>query len=277
MEMDSPENLSKFNKSSNTFLANFVFDDPGKSDPNASISVGSFSEAIHGPKTQKLRNGYCRRSDGSLYVAAETPMLECTGEMFEWWFSYCDSAEKYLIWHPRDHVHGHWCEEYNRTPLLQRKRGHYIGKSHIVEEHVGGELQKLRIDFKDPSEYVDVSEFERHSITACLCARVHVKEGLLGYLAVGHMIHIFQESEEGSQLHSHFWLGDIHSTGLPISSLVNLIGNTKAFRKMRASQSMAFGLLKHCIEEMSCLARFLPQLYEEYDSFPKTSSKALNA
>jgi len=270
MEKECQENFSlKKNKdcmkdileiSKNT-LHRKQFSDPGVSTSEYFVSLSNCS--IQKPWSQKLKYGYSRSQDGTVYVVCHIPMPECSGEMFEWWFSFCDNDEKYQLWHPQDHVYGHWCDAYNSIPVGERVRGHHINKSHSVQEYVGGQLQHLRIDFKDPSCYLNVSEFQENEITACLCARVFIKEGPLGYIAVGHMIHIFRESTtEGNHLYSQFWLGDVHSES-KLSPLINFIGNTKIFRKIRAPTCLASGLLRHSSEEMACLANFLPALFKK--------------
>ena len=64
--------------------------------------------------------------------------------MIAWWFGYLETTEQYKWWHPQDHV---WCEWKG-----ERGTGRYIGGEHHVHEFIGGELQKLRIRFREPAE-----------------------------------------------------------------------------------------------------------------------------
>lgn len=95
-------------------------------------------------------------------------IVTCLGggmQMLDWWFSsFCDRDERYRWWHPIDHVRGRWSDDYYRVPEGQRKPGHYLGCSHIVEEFLGGPsgaLQHLELQFKDPRDYgLDPQRFQ---------------------------------------------------------------------------------------------------------------------
>ena len=56
------------------------------------------------PSPLKLETGYERLPDGVLHVACRTDLHGCTGEMFEWWFRFRPDTQKYIWWHPVDHV-----------------------------------------------------------------------------------------------------------------------------------------------------------------------------
>ena len=52
-----------------------------------------------------LENGFTTLGDGQTMVAVRTNMPGCTGAMFEWWMGWHTvEAERYKLWHPRDHV-----------------------------------------------------------------------------------------------------------------------------------------------------------------------------
>jgi hypothetical protein len=116
------------------------------------------------PGYTDLESGYRRLDDGQLHVAAWTTMFGCKGRMVEWWFGFLRNTEQYKWWHPRDHV---WCEW-----VGERGTGRFVGGTHRVHEVIGGELQKLRIHFREPAEYLDVSRFEAAGISAIVCGRV---------------------------------------------------------------------------------------------------------
>jgi hypothetical protein len=191
-----------------------------------------------------LESGFVRLPDGQLHVAAWTTMFGCKGRMVEWWLGFLETTEQYKWWHPKDHV---WCEW-----LGERGTGDFIGGEHHVHEYVGGELQKLKINFRDPAEYLDAARLAEAGITAAACARV----GLLGSpVWAGHIIHLCRDTDYGCEMRSRFWLGDVDPPELApdAKSRANLFPD-----------SVGEGLLKHCHEEMSYLAGFLPELYSQH-------------
>jgi len=191
-----------------------------------------------------LESGYVRLADGQLHVAAWTTMFGCKGRMVEWWLGFLETTEQYKWWHPKDHV---WCEW-----IGERGTGKFIGGEHHVHEYVGGELQKLKIHFRDPAEYLNTARFAEAGITAAACARV----GLLDApVWAGHIIHLCRDTEYGCEMRSRFWLGDTDPAGLAPDAEA---------RKNLFPDSAGGALLKHCHEEMSYLAGFLPELYSQH-------------
>jgi hypothetical protein len=191
-----------------------------------------------------LETGYLRLPSGELHVAAWTTMFGCTGRMVEWWFGFLETTEQYKWWHPRDHV---WCEW-----VGERDTGHFIGGTHHVHEYIGGELQKLKIHFRDPAEYLDVTRFGEAGVTAAVCARV----GLLDSpIWAGHLVHLCRDTDYGCEMRSRFWLGDFD----PPELAPDAAARTNAF-----PDTTGEGLVKHCHEEMSYLAGFLPGLYSQH-------------
>lgn len=190
-----------------------------------------------------LETGYTRLSDGQLHVAAWTTMFGCKGSMVEWWFGYLETTEQYKMWHPKDHV---WCEW-----VGERGGGNFIGGTHNVHEYIGGELQKLRINFRDPQEYLDTTILAESDVTAAICARVGPLDAPIW---AGHLIHLCRDTDYGCEMRSRFWLGDVDPP--------ELIPDRQARIDM-FPDSAGEGLLKHCHEEMSYLAGFLPKLHSE--------------
>lgn len=189
-----------------------------------------------------LETGYQRLEDGTLLVAALTMMPGCKGHMIEWWFGYMETTEQYRLWHPKDHVWTEWDEH--------RKPGRYIGAAHHVHEYVGGNLQKLKIRFRDPSELLDTSRFDEAGIGGAICART----GLLDApIWMGHLIHLCRDTDDGCEMRSRFWLGDVDPPDL---------APTPERKIEMVPDVVAEPLLNHCIEEMRTLASFLPELYE---------------
>lgn len=188
-----------------------------------------------------LESGWLRLPGGQLHVAGWTTMPGCTGRMVEWWFGYIETTEQYGWWHPRDHV---WCEWEG-----ERGTGRYIGGTHRVHERIGGELQKLRIHFRDPGDYLDTSRFEEAGISAAICGRV----GLLDApVWTGHLIHLCRDTDYGCEMRSRFWLGDLDPPDL---------ASDREARLALLPDRLGEGLQVHCHEEMTYLAGFLPGLY----------------
>ena len=58
-------------------------------------------------------------------MAVRTDLHGCTGEMFEWWFRFRPDTQKYIWWHPVDHISSEWIEGTTDT---------HVGSIHVVEE-----------------------------------------------------------------------------------------------------------------------------------------------
>lgn len=201
----------------------------------------SQADALLEPGTLDLESGYRRLPDGQLHVAAWTTMFGCSGRMVEWWFGYLETTEQYKWWHPRDHV---WCEWKG-----ERGTGRFIGGEHHVHEYIGDDLQKLRIRFREPSEYLDVDRFADAGISAAVCARVGALEAPVWS---GHLIHLCRDTDYGCEMRSRFWLGDMDPSE---------IASDAETRTRLFPDRVGAALQQHCHEEMSYLAGFLPDLY----------------
>jgi len=109
-----------------------------------------------------MGSGWLRFEDGSAHVAARTHMIGCTGAMVAWWFSFIQTTDQYLWWHPRDHVFSDWDGP--------RGTGTYVGGTHLVHEYISGRIHKLKINFRDPSAILDTSRFEQAGVSAVVYA-----------------------------------------------------------------------------------------------------------
>ena len=126
---------------------------------------------------------------------------------------------------PHDHLVGDWDEHW--------RPGHYIGASHLVHEYIGDEITKLRITFREPSDFFDTTKFAEAKVGVAVCGNV----GLLEEdVQLGHLIHFVRDTDFGCEMRSRFWLFD-------------------------AEEKLGRNLMKHCIEEMGNLADLLPGLY----------------
>mmetsp|Transcript_17215 Transcript_17215/g.25508 ORF Transcript_17215/g.25508 Transcript_17215/m.25508 type:complete len:276 (-) Transcript_17215:54-881(-) len=226
------------------------------------------SNKILDPEFEDLKIGWSRSQNGMLYIACDTKMENCSGKMLSWWFRFCDNTTKYKWWHPIDHLEGTWTKEYLEVAEKDRVDGHHIGQSHIVKEKINGKASDLKIDFKPSSHYFDTTLFEGANVTALVCARINVLDWMVGEAAIGHLSHLIIENGEdgGCLMKSRFWIGDIAKDDCNFLTkfIVKNVANSKAVRNIRMPASLATGILKHCREEMSCLASILPTLYSEY-------------
>jgi len=188
-----------------------------------------------------IESGHLRLDDGTLHVASRTTMPGCKGRMIDFWFGFLRTTEHYEWWHPTDHV---WCEW-----VGERGTGRYVGGTHRVHEYIGGELTKLAIQFRPPSEYLDVSRFGEAGVSTAVCARV---APLDAPIRVGHLVHLVRDTDYGCEMRSRFWLGDVDPPS---------VAPTPEARRQLFPDRIGAGLHRHCNEEMAYLAAFLPGLY----------------
>jgi len=193
-----------------------------------------------------------RMPDGTYMIAVRTPMPGVSAAMVKWWFTdYMQTTEHYKRWHPKDHV---WMDWENKVP------GEIVGASHLVHEYIGGEMNKLRIQFVPAEELFGYNPNNENMFV--LCAR----PGLLETPVYGgKMCHIVRNNETGAEMRSRFWLGHVarRDGDATVGSIEGVIGNTALARVLGVRPADAEGLKKHAIEEMSTLASFLPQLYAQ--------------
>ena len=189
-------------------------------------------------------DGYKVLPGGIGFVAAKTEMPGCSAAMVEWWFSNLRTTEQYILWHPKDHV---WCE------WKGDENGTYVGGTHLVHERLGHEaVEKLKINFRDPGDILDKGLFEKAGVSAAIYGR----GGPIGIpIWSGHVLHVVYDHADGCTMRSRFWIGDV-SPAIPIF--------TGLLRKKIASPYALEGLHRHCKEEMSTLAGFLPEYFENH-------------
>lgn len=197
-----------------------------------------------------FETGVHRQPNGVYRVRALTRMPGVRAEMVEWWFAdYMQTTEHYIRWHPTAHV---WMDWENKVP------GEIIGASHLVHEYIGEDLQKLRIQFVDPSNYL--GELEDRDDRFIVCARVGELEEPINFTT---MCHIIRDTEFGAEMRSVFWLGHISARdgNENVFSVQGLIGNSWLARQLLVDDQLAVDLMTHAIQEMGNLGDFLPDLY----------------
>lgn len=203
------------------------------------------------PAPLPVEAGYERLPGGALHVACRTDLHRCTGEMFEWWFRFRPDTQKYIWWHPVDHVSSNWIVPDSNT---------HIGSTHLAEEYFTGlPPEKLSIQFRDPHEFFSAPQYERAReegrVSAAICGRVgfgfEPPKDEAGRVLGGRIIHLGRDTEWGCTLRSHFFLGhDLPALGRDPDEVEQLFPD-------------AFGqaLLMHCYNEFTFLSRFLPSLF----------------
>jgi DAPG hydrolase PhiG domain len=203
------------------------------------------------PAPMPLEMGYERLANGVLHVACRTDLHGCTGEMFEWWFRFRPNTQQYTWWHPLDHISSEW---------LEAQEGTHIGAIHKVEERFGaGPPVQLLIQVREPGEFFSAdalaSARANHAVSGMVCGRGgeswQAPRDPAGRVMGTRLFHICRDTEWGSVLRSHFFLGwDLPSIGKSPDQIAQMIPDP-----------VAPALLGHCYNEFSFLSRFLPSLF----------------
>ena len=192
-----------------------------------------------------------RLPDASYLVAVRTPMLEIKADMVRWWFSdFLKTTEHYNWWHPEDHV---WMDWENKI------LGKITGSSHLVHEYIGKNLNKLRIQFVNSSEFFGYDANDEDTLV--ICARVGYLEEELN---IAKMCHVVRNTLSGAEMRTRFWLGHVtRRDGNKTSpSIQGLIGNMALTRLLVLNEQRAEDLKNHAEQEMTYLAELLPSLYK---------------
>lgn len=203
------------------------------------------------PTPMALETGFERLPNGVLHVACRTDMHGCTGEMFEWWFRFRPDTQKYIWWHPVDHVYSDW---------IGGTAGTHVGSIHKVEEYFTGlPAEKLLVQFREATEFFDAAAYEaaraEKRVTAAVCGRVGMgwEAPALpdGRLLGGRLLHIGRDTPWGCALRSHFYLGqDLPEVGKSPQEIREMVPD-----------ELGIALLQHCYNEFTFLSRFVPSLF----------------
>jgi hypothetical protein len=205
--------------------------------------------ALLDPRPLPLETGVQRLHSGQLLVAARSDMHHCTGAMFEWWFRFAPDTQKYLWWHPIDHISSDWRDTNPQT---------HIGSMHVITERFGGgPAQDLLVRFVDPAELFGAEAVaaagERGDVSAIVF-------GYAGFAARGtdeqgrphgvRLLHVARDTPWGMVLRTRFWMGVDGPEPVP--------------------EEIGLALMQHSGTEWHYLSRFLPSLYiaENRDRIP---------
>ncbi|URM98890.1 hypothetical protein LUW76_33705 [Actinomadura madurae] len=207
--------------------------------------------ALLDPAPLALETGYERLPDGSLHVAVRTDMHGCTGEMFEWWFRWRCDTQKYVWWHPIDHLSSDWAGTLDP--------GTHIGSEHLVTERLTGlPAQDLLVQFRDPTEFFDTVAYDEArksgAISAAVVGRVgfgHNPERVDGAVVGSRLLHVCRDTESGLALRSHFFMGaDLPALHLSPTEI-----------EAQVPDELGRALVQHAYNEFTFLSRFLPSLF----------------
>lgn len=198
-----------------------------------------------------LESGVAAYDDGFRTVCALTRMPGSRAKMVDWWFGWLGGTEQYKLWHPDDHLFSDWEE---------RQAGTYIGSSHLVHEYLGGAdgpVYRLRINFRDPTEFFDAARYRGFGGVA-VCAKIGSLDAPIN---LGRMTHFVRDTDYGCEMRSRFFLGHVESRD-PAKPFTQ--EETDTIRRTAVTEELARRLHRHATEEMGYLAEFLPILYRQY-------------
>lgn len=153
-----------------------------------------------------------------------TDIIEISGEM----------RQRYLIWHPRDHISMTYLRPGNDGSNFQ------TGAVIRIKEMFNGE-RRNKLNIKAKVEFLDESGFAHH-------------ETILG-LQVARIDYTFNEVSEGTIYENKMTIGRAGKG--PLSWLINRIIQPLVFPKRKG-----IAWLKHNVEEVGNFQFFLPEMYK---------------
>jgi DAPG hydrolase PhiG domain len=208
-----------------------------------------------------LENGYTRLNTGEVFAAVLTRMPRVDEKMIDWWFGWHYlEHERYKLWHPRAHVANGAQKMISDDPSLS-DREKYLNNPNYVTEYIGSRLQRVAITFAEPSTYFDVSRFQKGNIGTVICGTIAFRKAPVKF---GVLMHLIRRTEDGCEMRSRFWLGNLSIQAWSPAHPVNRMLGSNQLTKYSLPLAMGRDLLVHCAMEMNHLASFLPALYEDY-------------
>jgi hypothetical protein len=199
-----------------------------------------------------------RQPDGTLFVACSTEMPGVTPDMWDWWFGWHGyTSERYQLWHPKAHLRSAMREDRRQVP---GDRDRWIGNVSYVDEYIGPKLQRLAIAFQPPRSF-GLDQAVVDTVGTAICARTALRRV---HLYGGYLIHLVRTTPTGSEMLSRFWLGHIEAPIPGIRRPLDAILNSGFVRSRLLPDDDGLNLLRHCSDEMSHLARILPELHQRF-------------
>lgn len=206
-----------------------------------------------------------RLPDGQLVVTCLTEMPGVSSRMWDWWFSWHSyTSERYRLWHPDDHVAASLAEDRRHVDSI---RDRWVGNTSYVDEYIGGRLQRLAIRFVTPAT-VGLDPARVDEIGLAICARTVLRRERL---AAGHLVHLVEDTSDGSRMHSRFRIGDAESEVPVVGPVLSRIASSATVRRRRLTDQAGLALLLHCAQEMNHLASFLPELFDRFGNESTTT------
>eukprot|EP01031_Cornospumella_fuschlensis_P038747 gene38747-47109_t len=230
-----------------------------QTDETGALDLEDLSVLLEPGHSPVLEHGYAKRSDGTLYVAVLSDFgYEISPEMLDWWFSQCDSGDKYRWWHPLAHTGV--CEfdaPFYAAMAFERPPQHYVGHIQTVQERIGDTPYTLRYEYLRSNRFVEVKGPDH-----VILARLHLEHPRYGSLAVGYVAHVARKVDGQTELRSRVWLGDFFFAETPenyyTAQLLTRLANTPLLRSMHLSVDLARQIFEQLAQKMHCLRAFLP-------------------
>ncbi len=211
-----------------------------------------------GPDADGRVDGVIRNRDGTMTVACLTEMPGVSPEMVDWWFGWrLPSSERFRLAHPKAHRKSAAALDRARE---RDPRARYVGNVAYVDAQIGPDLMKLAIAFFAPSDFsLDPARVDQAG--TAICGRVALRER---GIEIARLVHFVRRTNDGAEMLSRFYLGDMRFTAPAIGPLLSLFANTRRQRRRAIRDDSGLYLLRHCAEEMNHLAQILPGLYERF-------------
>lgn len=229
----------------------------GEIDPQLALAESDLDRLLD-PAPLSAERGWCWLPGGVGYVAMRVEMPGVTGETVDWWFDWHpDDPARYRMWHPEAHAD----ISIERPPVPGEKR--YWGTVHHPVEDVGFGMTHVRIEFVPPEELgFAAGALERPGVAAIVCGFAGDDDKRVRHTR---MVHVWLDDPEigGTVLRSRFWIGSVIRPYLPsvLAGPAAAIANRRFARRLAIPRRAPAGLARHCHEEYSNLAGFLPELY----------------
>ncbi|AZG44573.1 DAPG hydrolase family protein [Gordonia insulae] len=232
-------------------------------DPVHPKSIPTFDDVTSDLATSgysAVETGYGQLPNGVVFAAVRTDMPRVTAAMWDWWFGWHSTeAARYKLWHPDAHLHASLRVDLTGAPIPNRQK--YIGNTTYVDEYVGPKLQQLAIEFRDPVAH----GFDVPADQTVIFGRVGSS---IAPVDLGWLAHQVRPAPGGCEMRSRFYLNlrGLHVPNVTEAACAIARGPSVDPGDLNLGVDLARDLMLHCGQEMNHLARFLPELHEEFSS-----------
>ena len=178
-----------------------------------------------------IETGYCRLSNGQMYVAALTRMSGCKKEWVDWYFrSFIRD----------DNANEEFKKEAALVTMNVRPPSHFVGANPYTKHFMEGKLLNFKVILEDPSLYFDVSKIQESGVSVVYCGRSFLPDGTPD----AHIIRVVRDTAYGCEMRSRYWID----------------GDTEEGAKDR---------LENCLSDMGDLADSLETLIKDVQTLEK--------